>query len=491
MQAALEIAAYVLGFTLLLGVVLVGLLMKDLFFGRGFAVPHPAPQRLPTEALHEARDVVRRLKAVFEDTDTAGRQRLDLHARRMRERLEHLEQKTIDDQSAYYRAVGLQERAWRHWKAVHNQVSGMARADRPRAQHHLQDAERHFRQFARQVTDEWEKGIVRDRLNVEELRGLGLLDPDYGAALLRRAEPEPEPAPWDTLPAGPAEPRPAAPSLLSGQAAGMLTYRSLRELVRGAVVNWRKATGRAVDLARDIAGAPGEPPLAQDAAAASATEAWHQADLLDVQYPKAGRPYGDETFSVAGLPLGTLVQADLSACTFTAVKFTGVHRHVDGRFIGADLRGIVLARQERPHQFVRCNLAQADLSGARVTFVLFYRCNLAGTRWFGAALDRVKFTECTLDGVDWGGCDLSRTVFTEEAQSADFSTAVQPPLFAPPSGEGPPSEDSGPPAESAGAQTVDAAAAAGGPSATGEEPLGSPPPLTKPPATPPGTPRNG
>ena len=63
MQAALEIAAYVLGFTLLLGVVLVGLLVKDLLFGQGFPVPHPAPQRLPTEALHEARDVLRRLKA--------------------------------------------------------------------------------------------------------------------------------------------------------------------------------------------------------------------------------------------------------------------------------------------------------------------------------------------------------------------------------------------------------------------------------------------
>jgi hypothetical protein len=103
------------------------------------------------------------------------------------------------------------------------------------------------------------------------------------------------------------------------------------------------------------------------------------------------------------------------------------------RFIGADLRGVVLARQERPHQFARCNFAQADLSGARLTFMLFHRCNLTGTRWYGAALDRVKFTECVLDGVDWGGCDLSKTVFTEEAESADFSTASAMPLFAPPS----------------------------------------------------------
>ena len=117
MEAALEIAAYVLGFTLFLGLVLVAWLVKDLFWGGQFAVPQPSHQRLPTDALHEIRDAHRRLRNAYESANAAGRQRLDLPLRRLRERVDHLELKTIEDQSAYYKAITLQEWAWRHWKA--------------------------------------------------------------------------------------------------------------------------------------------------------------------------------------------------------------------------------------------------------------------------------------------------------------------------------------------------------------------------------------
>jgi hypothetical protein len=436
MEAALEIAAYVLGFTMFLGLVLVALLVKDLFWGGTFGVPQPTPQRLPTECLHEIRDAHRRLRNAYESAGPAGRQRLDLHLRRLRERVDHLELKTIEDQSAYYKAVTLQERAWRHWKAVHNQVRAMSRADRQRAEHHLKDADKHFRQLARQVKDEWEKGIVRDRLNVEELRGLGLLAPDYAAMLMRGAEPDPEAAPWDTLRAKPPEPAAPPRPRSQEQAVGMLTFRSLREIARGAVVAWQSARGRATEVVSRILREE-EAPLEEARPVPPSlppTGPWLQVDLFDLQTPKANRTYGDPVFSVAELPLGTLAQADFSGTVFTAVEFIGVHRHLDSRFIGADLRGIMMPRQERPHQFARCNFAQADFSGARLTFLLFHRCNLNGTHWYGAALDRVKFTECVLDGVDWGGCDLSKAVFTEEARSADFTSASAPPIFAAPTG---------------------------------------------------------
>jgi hypothetical protein len=470
MQAALEIAAYVLGFTLFLGIVLVALLVKDLFWGKGFSVPHPIPQRLPTEALHEIRAAHKRLRGAYESAGAAGRQRLDLHLRRMRERVDHLELKTIEDQSLYYTAVTLQERAWKHWKAVHNQVHAMARHDRQRAEHHLKEAEKHFRQLARQVQDEWEKGIVRDRLNVEELRGLGLLDPDHAATLLGRPEPEPEPAPWDTVlrdtgQSAPAQPEAAARSRGDEQAAGMLTFRSLREIARGALVAWQAAKGRATQgyataVAALVRGEeqpePGAPePSPAEAAPPAPMGPWRQTDVFDLQMPKANRAYGDPTFSVAELPLGTLAQADFSGTVFTAVEFTGVHRHLDSRFIGADLRGVVMARQERPHQFARCNFAQADFSGARLTFLLFHRCNLTGTRWDGAALDRVKFKECALEGVDWGGCDLSKVVFTDDARSADFSTAAAMPIISPPAaGESAPAGEDGPEGTDAAAESA-------------------------------------
>jgi len=395
----------------------------------------PAPHRLPTDTLHEVRDAYRRLRNAYEAAGAAGRQRLDLHLRRMRERVDHLELKTIEDQSLYYKSITLQERAWRHWKAVYNQVRTMSRADRRRAEPHLKEAEKHFRQLARQVQDEWDKGIVRDRLNVEELRGLGLLDPDYAAKLLGPAEPEPEAAPWDTLHARPMEPPPQPRPRSEEQAAGMLTFHSLREIARSALVAWQAAKGRATAVAARMRGqeqSAGPGPAVPAPSTPPPTGSWHQADLFDLQTPKANRVYGDPALSVAELPLGTLAQADFSGTVFTAVEFTGVHRHLDSRFIGADLRGILMARQERPHQFARCNFAQADFSGARLTFLLFHRCNLTGTHWYGAALDRVKFTECILDGVDWGGCDLSKVVFTEDAESADFSTASALPMFVAP-----------------------------------------------------------
>jgi hypothetical protein len=82
---------------------------------------------------------------------------------------------------------------------------------------------------------------------------------------------------------------------------------------------------------------------------------------------------------------------------------------LDCRFTDADLKGIHLESQGRPHQFVRCNFQGAQFDASRIGFALFHECNLTHTHWTGARLERVRFSECVTDGVDWGGADLVET----------------------------------------------------------------------------------
>jgi hypothetical protein len=426
MQAALEVAAYALGFTILLGLLLVGLLVKDLFLGGGFKVPHPEYLRLPIRALAEARRVLEALKAAAAPAG-AGR-RLELHLRRMRERVEYLEEKTLTDQEGYYHAVAQRERAWRNWKAVFQQIQALPHAARARAKFHLEDAEQAFRQSERRVREEWERGQVRDRLLLEELKHLGVLEPDYIPGLLAPEASEAD-GTEDLSPVAPGRELPPSAPVLSlgrrGDGIGILSYRRLLEIV-GSMFRGRPAVPR-----------PAPPPqvTAEDTGFQRTTEFpsaeelnMRQGDIqAGVSLP--GRRYADPEFSLAALPKGILAGADLSACSFLGVAFVGVQRHVDCRWAGADLGSMDLAPQERPHQFARCNFSGTNFSDAHIRHATFFQCDLSGSHWAGAVLERVKFVECRVEGVQWAGADLGGVLFSDEARGADFSLAGAPPRF--------------------------------------------------------------
>jgi hypothetical protein len=136
------------------------------------------------------------------------------------------------------------------------------------------------------------------------------------------------------------------------------------------------------------------------------TAVLRQQDVLPDAFAAPARRYADPEFSVAALPRGILRHADLSACDFTGVRFTGRHRYLDCRFTGADLARIVLEAGSRAHQFVRCDFSGAQFAGSRLGFVLFHECDLRGSQWDRARLERVRFSDCQVEGVDWSGADL-------------------------------------------------------------------------------------
>jgi hypothetical protein len=372
MQAALEIAAYAFGFAIVLGIVLAAWLIHDLFFSGAFSEPRPAERRLPLEALEFAREVLGQWESAYERAPEVALHRLAIYLRRLRGRVKRLEQQTVDEQQPYYTAVSQRERAWQHWKTVHDRWRALPRRIRQASQVVLDEARKHYRHAERVAAGEWAWGVVRDRIHAAELRQS-----------------------W-----------PSSPASL----ARLMNPPKVFEAIRPSPL------------------APASPPAPQPPRASPPAE-WRQADLLQPGRHKAGHRYADRTFSLADLPEATLVGADLSGCSFANVVFLGTHRYRDVKFASATLAGAAVTRQERPHEFVRCDFSGADFSRARISFALFLGCDLSGSRWGGAQLDRIKFSDCALAGVDWGGADLRLTVFTDEARAADFSSAGAPPLF--------------------------------------------------------------
>jgi hypothetical protein len=154
----------------------------------------------------------------------------------------------------------------------------------------------------------------------------------------------------------------------------------------------------------------------------------HQAQLFDPAVAKQGRRYGDAAFSLEGVRGGVASGLDLSGISFTHVTFAGLHRYRECRFTHANLRGISLTRQERPHQFFRCGFGGTDWRDARLEYTVFNQCDLSNTRWEGATLELVRFHHCELDGVDWGGISLQRSIMSDDMLAdVDFSTAAAPP----------------------------------------------------------------
>lgn len=206
MQTALDFAAYALGATLLVGLLLLSMLAYDLWLSDRFRAPHPSSPRLPCLALEAAREVVERMKTAYAKASAQERRHMDVHLRRMGERVRAIEDRTFAEQDSYYRAIARREKQWRGWKALHAQVRQMSRADRARSQHLLDEAAVGFRKMDRAVKEEWEHGLYRDKLLREELRTEGLLDEDYLAKLLAQVRTHMAHAPADPEDAGWEEP---------------------------------------------------------------------------------------------------------------------------------------------------------------------------------------------------------------------------------------------------------------------------------------------
>ena len=153
-----------------------------------------------------------------------------------------------------------------------------------------------------------------------------------------------------------------------------------------------------------------------------------QADFAHPTTPKSGKRFRDPFFELTGLDEGALRGVDLSGSDFEQVEFRGLHRYHNCNFSRANLGGIRLERQERPHQFVGCNFSGAHFTASRLSYVLFSQCDLSRTHWGGAALDHVKFVDCRMDDVFWEQTDLSLTLMPPDmAAQLDFSEAAAPP----------------------------------------------------------------
>ncbi len=470
MQLALDLASYLLGGTMLLGLLLLGLLIKDVLFGGGFKEPHPPFERMPCAALEQGRRVLDQLKTAHRNADPALRRPLELHLRRLEDRVKHLEERTLSDQGAYYRAVSRRERNWQQWKALHQQVQRMQRSDRARTRHLLEETERAYRLIEREVRDEWQRNLARDKLLNDELREQGLLDADYVPRLLEQLNILPAPEaqsqgaseayPSGAMPADGAHPESADPDSASdakGEAGaavaaaepeaaripkrggiGALSYDRVLEIVGAVFFKGRSkpappaadvqtlsappakaATGAtAASGATAIAGkqppaiapaAPAEAPAGAEAQGASAAGALHQSDFAPPLRAGPGLRYQGATFELGALPKGILRDADLSMASFAGVNFNGRHRYLDCRFTGADLSGIVLQPQQRAHQFVRCDFEGANFAHSRLGYLLFHQCNLKRSTWAGARLERVRFVECQLEDAAWADSEWIET----------------------------------------------------------------------------------
>ena len=377
MQTALEISFYVLAGIVALGLLMVLVLVKDLFFHGHFTVHPPALKRVPTTALDESRRVLGELKAAHGKAQGERKNAVSYEIKHLEHRIATLEDKTYRDQSDYYDAVRARERIWREWRALHQEGSQGGFRRRKELAPALAEHKAQYLALDREVNEEWHRAVARDSLTLEELRSQGVLEPE---AL------NPQPAPEEagaqaeaTPPLPPARPPSKWPTPL----------------------------------------APYPPAAAGEL---------RQEDLLRPDLPKSERTYVEPVLALGALPNGVLAGVDFSRSSLAEVEFGGVHRYQNCAFVATDLRRIELKLAEAAHVFQDCDFRGASLAQSLLAGTVFRRCNLSSTHWRGARLDRIKFESCRLDGIHWEGVDLSRTVFSEDMlASADFSEAGAPP----------------------------------------------------------------
>jgi uncharacterized protein YjbI with pentapeptide repeats len=397
METALQLSFYVFGAVFALGVLMVLVLIKDVFFHGRFSTVLPGVKRVPNTALDAARSTLQRLQEALQRSQGELHDSIAYEMRHLEHRIAALEDKAYTDQSNYYEAVKARERTWRQWRERYQESSRMGFLKRRRLRDRLEELRGEYRTRNREVDEEYQRAVARDALSLEELRASGALDPEVL--------------------------RPAPPAAGTGTAAG-----EAAQPAPGAVPARLAANRRGGQW---ITRLPPYPPAEGGLLA--------QADLARPDVQKSERTYVEPTFSTAALPGGVLAGADLSRSSLAEVEFVGPQRFARCSLVGTDLRRIEMRLADGPHIFQDCDLRGASLAQAQLSGVVFRRCNLAGTHWRNAHLDRVKFEACDMDNVRWEGVDLSRTMMSEDMlEQADFAFASKPPLNLRPAMESPP-----------------------------------------------------
>jgi uncharacterized protein YjbI with pentapeptide repeats len=402
METALEFSFYVLGAVFALGLLMVLVLVKDVFFHSGFRTILPPVKRVPTNALDAARLTLKTLQAALQAAHGERHDAIAYEMRHLEHRISALEDKTYTDQADYYDAAKARERTWREWRTLHERARAGGWRERRALRNPLDEQRMNYRRLEQEVEEEYQRAVARDTLTLEELRAQGVLEPEVLAPPAQAA-------------AGKA---PAA-----GQAPGQPAAHGERTRHPG---KWMTPLTPYPPAQAGLLG---------------------QADMAMPDVQKSERTYLDPAFSMAGLPGAMLTGVDFSRSSFAEVEFGGVHRYVRCAFVATDLRRIELRRAESPHVFQDCDLRGASLAQAQLAGVAFRRCNLSGTHWRNARLDHLRFESCRMENVHWEGVDLSRTVMSEDMlQTADFAFASKPPLnLRPAMGLPPELSSSGPP----------------------------------------------
>lgn len=386
MQTALEFSFYILAGIVGLGMLMVLVLMKDVFFHGRFTHYLPVLERVPTTALDEARIVLKRLKGAYAKSRDQRQDEIGYEIRHMEQRITALEDRTYADQTDYYDAAKVREKVWREWRGLHEEVRRSPHAQRKALAPQLDGLKRKYTELNKEVQEEFKTATTRDRLVLEELKSQGALEPE-------------------------------------------ILVKNLETPSRDSAASKKNSKNAKVS-----SGQPGEQkrpskwptPLSPYPPAGSGE--LRQEDMSKADVPKTERTYVDATLSLAGMPNGLMAHVDLSLSSLAEVEMTGLHRYVGCTFIGTDLRRIELKQAAGIHVFQDCNFKGASLAQSRLAGVVFLRCNLSNTHWKGAGLDRVKFETCQLDNIHWEGVDLSRTMVSADMiQSADFSGAGRPP----------------------------------------------------------------
>ncbi|MFB3095536.1 MAG: hypothetical protein ACE10O_06745, partial [Candidatus Acidiferrales bacterium] len=177
MQAALEISFYVLAAVFAIGMLMVLVLVKDVFFHGRFTAMLPAVKRVPTTSLEAVRGVLKELKSAYAKARGPQRDTIAYEIKHLEHRISTLEDKTYIDQSDYYDTAKARERAWREWRALHEEARQGGYRKRRELRTLLDEKKAAYRQLEREVDEEFHRAVARDSLTLEELRSQGVLDP--------------------------------------------------------------------------------------------------------------------------------------------------------------------------------------------------------------------------------------------------------------------------------------------------------------------------
>lgn len=403
METALEASFYVLAVIIALGVLMVLVLFKDIFFHGRFTTILPPLQRVPNSALDAPRELVNALKAAYAKAQGERQSDIAYEIRHLEHRIDQLEDKAYVDQADYYDALKLREKIWREWRSVHEEARLGGRSRRRVLRPRLEELKSRYAIIDREVDEEFQRAVARDILTLEELKVQGVLEPEVLFPRKGKEEPEEKSAP-------------------GGEDADK------------AGTPGEEEEAQAPDT--PASGTPARPPSKWPTPLAPYPPAQagqlRQADLALPSTRKSERTYVDPTMSLAGMPQGAMQRENFNLSSFAEVQWVGLHRYVACSFIGTDLRRIELLQAAGVHLFQDCDFKGASLAQSRMSHVVFRRCNLSSTHWRGAKLDRVMFEDCPIEDIHWEGVDLSRTSVTEAmAQDGDFSAAGQPPRSLP------------------------------------------------------------